>query len=104
MTSNNIKYVDNIEILNEKRKINAYDLIKSKTEIIQDINDKNRYAVESSKHGSYYEVMFLNSGSYCSCMDYTFNVEKEGFKCKHIQAIEILKCQNKRIQKGVLNL
>jgi hypothetical protein len=107
MTSNNnIKYVDNTEILNDKRKINALSLINEigLKGIVQDIDDTNRYAVQSGKTGSFYEVMFLKSGSYCSCMDYTFNVEKEGFKCKHIQAIEILKAQKTKFIKGVLNL
>ena len=106
MTSNNIKYVDNTEILNEKRKMNAYALIEDmeKDSIVQDIDDKNRFAVRSTKKGSYYEVMFLNAGKFCSCIDFTMNTDKEGFQCKHIFAIEILKEENKRIQKGVLNI
>lgn len=106
MTNNKVKYVDNTEILNEKRKMNAYQLIENMTkdDIVQDIDDKNHYAVRSNKTGSYYEVMFLNSGKYCSCIDYTMNCDKDGFLCKHIFAILILKEQNKRIVKGVLNL
>lgn len=102
----NVKYVDNTEILNEKRKLNAYALIEkmTKDDIVQDIDDKDHFGVKSVKDGTYYEVMFLRSGQYCNCKDYLFNCDREGFKCKHIQAIEILKSQNKRIVKKVLNL
>ena len=106
MTSNKIKYVDNVEILNEKRKVNALAFIEDMDQdsIIQDLNDKNHYGVRSNKEGSYYEVMFLKTCSFCGCKDFLFNQEKEGFKCKHIIAIELLRSQNKRFKKGVLNL
>ena len=99
-----VKYIDNIEILNELRKINALTLLDQNIEIVQDIDDKNHYAVQSGKDGSFYEVMFLNMGSFCGCKDFLFFGDKKGFKCKHIQAIEILREQKKHIKKGVLNL
>lgn len=105
--TNNIKYIDNVEILNEKRTLNALSLINEIgiKGIVQDISDKNRYAVQSSKTGSFYEVIKTNSiGFVCSCMDFTQLGHLDGFRCKHIQAVQILKAQNKRIQKGVLNL
>lgn len=104
--NNTIKYVDNTEILNEKRRFNAFKLLDEITEkgITQDISDKNHYAVMSSKTGTYYEVSFLNSGKWCSCMDFSMFGHLENFKCKHIFSVEILKEQKKTIQKGVLKI
>ena len=100
-----VTYVDNSEILNEKRKINAYKLLSEiENPIVEDIADKNRFAVRSGKTGTYYEVMFLNAGTFCNCIDYTMNCDSAGFKCKHIQAIEITKQENRKIPRGVLNL
>lgn len=100
--------INNVEILNKTRYTNAIKLLEELDPdgaIVMDIEDRNRFAVKSSKTGAYYEVMFLRTGKFCSCMDYTMKGHIEGFKCKHIQAVEILKADKTiKIQKGNLNL
>lgn len=99
--------IDNTKIMNDKRHLNAMSLIKAiKDPVIQDISDKNRYAVRSTKEGSYYEVIeSKNIGWLCNCLDYVHVcTSNKDIYCKHIQTVQILKSQGKRFKKGVLNL
>lgn len=92
--------------MNDKRHLNALALIKAISDpVIQDIKDKERFAVRSTKEGSYYEVIHSNNiGWLCNCMDFTQKCINTDVLCKHIQTVLILKKQNKKFKKGVLNL
>ena len=111
--------IDNPKIMNEQRRKNALkmlDNVQSKKLqdengrilVIQDINNKNRFAVLACNGGSYYEVTrSKNMGFMCNCYDYVNKCTFiEGLQCKHIQLIRILKEERKRksLPKGVLKL
>ena len=104
--------------MNAKRRENALKLLETiknhrgfkdnngRTIAIQDINDRNRFAVLASAGGSYYEVLKLKIGYTCNCYDYVNKCTFiEGLQCKHVQLIRILKEEQKRrLPKGVLKL
>lgn len=93
--------------MNEKRHLNALALIKAiKNPVIQDIKDKDRFAVRSTKEGTYYEVMCSEHiGWLCNCMDYVHVcTSNPDVYCKHIQTVQILQKQKQKFKKEELKI